>query len=80
VVEISQRSSSAIKVLDWEVRIRRAAAKPAAAAGAAALCGASHEVREYFVRRSERAAMAACAAGPAAVNTAVEALAAKAIR
>ena len=56
------------------VRIRRQAV------GATALCGASHEVREYFVRRSERAAMAACAAGLAAVNTAVEALAAKTIR
>jgi hypothetical protein len=55
------------------VRIRRAAA----AAGATALCGASHEVREYFVRRSERAAMAACVAG---LNTAVEALGAKTIR
>ena len=74
------RANVTLGRLDWEVRIRRAAAKPAAAAGATALCGASHEVREYFVRRSERAAMAACAAGLAAVNTAVEALAAKPIR
>ena len=74
------RANVTLGRLDWEVRIRRPAAKQVAAAGATALCGASHEVREYFVRRSERAAMAACAAGPAAVNTAVEALAAKAIR
>ena len=70
------RANVTLGRLDWEVRIRR----PPAAAGATALCGASHEVREYFVRRSERAAMSACAAGLAAVNTAVEALAAKTIR
>ena len=44
------------------------------------IISATRNVLDYYVRRSERAAMAACAAGLAAVNTAVEALAAKPIR
>ena len=69
------RANVTLARLDWEVRIRRPAAKQVAAAGATALCGATRNVLDYYVRRSERAAMSACANGLAAVNTAVEALA-----
>ena len=70
------RANVTLGRLDWEVRIRR----PPAAAGATAVCGATRNVLDYYVRRSERAAISACANGLAAVNTAVEALAAKTIR